>query len=417
MLFCTWPFAVFFALVFAAYWSLPGHRTRVWLLVFASGYFTPAGTPRSLSSSSAFACLDYLLGLALDASTTPAVDGPGSSLGWCSTWDCSATSNTRSSFSAPWSKRCTQPVRRPRCPSFDCCTDRPVVLHFEAINYLVDIYRGRLAAERDLGHFLLFILFFPHLVAGPIVQARDFLPQLCRPRRWTAPPAPRLAILPPGPGQEARHCRPDGPLRRADLCRAGSYSSGALWLATLAYAMQVYGDFSGYSDMAIGCAHMLGYKLTLTFVCRIWRSHGRLLAALAHLALDVVAEPCVYSARRQSWRELAHGPQSRRVDDARGLWHGANWNYVVWGLLHGLLLIVNAPGPLFASVVRDCRHCCGLGQGRSAHRVYVLLFLPDVGGVPLRRLARQWHMLGRMLWPCSAWRRGYTVEPSGVPWR
>src|SRR5262249_31057441 len=132
--------------------------------------------------------------------------------------------------------------------------------------YVVDVYRRRMPAERNLAHFMLFILFFPHLIAGPIVRAADFLPQVRRRKRWDWPRlhlgaqyflmglfkqlaiADRLALFADPVFKDPAQC-----------------GSGALWMATLAYVVQVYCDFSGYSDMALGSAHLLGYKLVQNF--------------------------------------------------------------------------------------------------------------------------------------------------------
>src|SRR5262249_22235333 len=133
-------------------------------------------------------------------------------------------------------------------------------------SYTVDVYRRKIPAEKNLAHLMLFILFFPHLIAGPIVRARDFLPQIGRPKQWDWDRlnlglqlflmgmvkklviADRLArIVDPGFADSAR------------------YDTATLWAATLAWALQVYCDFSGYTDMALGCAHALGYKLAKNF--------------------------------------------------------------------------------------------------------------------------------------------------------
>src|SRR5262249_40166718 len=122
---------------------------------------------------------------------------------------------------------------------------------FEAISYTVDVYYRRLRAERSLPNFMLFILFFPHLVAGPIVRARDFLPQIRRPKRWSWP---RLAL-----GAQFVVIGVFKKLAVADNMAAfadpifedpAAYGTGALWMAAFAYALQVYCDFSGYSDIA-----------------------------------------------------------------------------------------------------------------------------------------------------------------------
>ena len=137
---------------------------------------------------------------------------------------------------------------------------------FEAINYTVDVYRRRVPAERNLAHFMLFITFFPHLAAGPIVRARDFLPQVRRPKRWDwnrMHLGVRLFVM----GFFKKVVVADRMAGFADpvFANPGPYGTGAVWVAVLAYALQIYRDFSGYTDMAVGTAHLLGYKLAPNF--------------------------------------------------------------------------------------------------------------------------------------------------------
>src|SRR5262249_46315835 len=137
---------------------------------------------------------------------------------------------------------------------------------FEAISYTVDVYRRRIPAERNLSHFMLFILFFPHLVAGPVVRARDFLPQARRRKHWSwlrMGLGARLYLL----GLVKKLVIADHLALFADpvFANPGQYGTRAVWIAAVAYALQIYCDFSGYSDMAIGTAHLLGYKLSLNF--------------------------------------------------------------------------------------------------------------------------------------------------------
>ena len=137
---------------------------------------------------------------------------------------------------------------------------------FEAINYTVDVYRRHVRAERNLAHFMLFITFFPHLVAGPIVRARDFLPQIRRPKHWDWARM-QLGVQFFLMGLFKKLAIADRMALFVDPVFANpeQYGTSAVWLAVLAYALQIYCDFSGYTDMAIGTAHMLGYKLAQNF--------------------------------------------------------------------------------------------------------------------------------------------------------
>jgi alginate O-acetyltransferase complex protein AlgI len=220
---------------------------------------------------------------------------------------------------------------------------------FEAISYAVDVYKGKIRAERSLPHFMLFILFFPHLVAGPIVRAGDFLRQAHRPKRWNwvrvqvgvqlfllglfkkLAIADRMAVFCDGtPGNP-------GPLIAPE-----NYNSSAIWLSVLAYALRIYADFSGYSDMAVGTAHLFGFRLTQNFnmpylaanVTEFWRRW--------HISLSTWLRDYLYIPLGGS----RAGPVRRNLNLMvtmllGGLWHGANWPYVIWGGLHGLMLIVH----------------------------------------------------------------------------
>src|SRR5436190_17914070 len=185
MLFCSMQYLLFFLVVFAAYWLLPWQRLRVWLLLGASIVFYASWSQWLALLICASTLMDYLVARGMEASPSPRtrklllLTSLVANLGMLcffkyvnfflrSVEDALHATGTAASL----------PVLSVLLPigiSF---------YTFEAINYTVDVYRRRVPAERDLGHFLLFMTFFPHLVAGPIVRARDFLPQIRRPKRW-----------------------------------------------------------------------------------------------------------------------------------------------------------------------------------------------------------------------------------------
>jgi alginate O-acetyltransferase complex protein AlgI len=214
---------------------------------------------------------------------------------------------------------------------------------FEAINYTVDVYRRRVPAERDLGNFMLFITFFPHLVAGPIVRARDFLPQIRRRKRWDWARV-QLGVQYVLMGLFKKLAIADRMAQFADpvFQDPTAYGSGAVWLALLAYALQIYCDFSGYTDMALGCAHMLGYKLAQNFnlpylaanVSDFWR---RWHISLSSWLRDYLFIP-LGGSRGSAWQTCRNLMITMTLG---GLWHGANWTFVVWGVLHGLYLVIH----------------------------------------------------------------------------
>jgi alginate O-acetyltransferase complex protein AlgI len=214
---------------------------------------------------------------------------------------------------------------------------------FEAISYIVDIYRGRLKPERSLPNFLLFILFFPHLVAGPIVRARDFLPQVRRRKRFNwarAHLGVQLFLM----GLLKKWVIADRMALFADPVFAdpGAFKSGAAWLALFAYALQIYCDFSGYSDMAIGCARMMGFHFMENFqmpysslsITEFWRRW--------HISLSSWFRDYLYiplgGSRKGTGRTYVNLLATMLLC---GLWHGASWNFVFWGGLHGAALAIH----------------------------------------------------------------------------
>jgi alginate O-acetyltransferase complex protein AlgI len=211
---------------------------------------------------------------------------------------------------------------------------------FEAINYMVDVYRRRIPAERSLANFMLFITFFPHLIAGPIVRARDFLPQIDRPKHWDWMRM-QLGVEYFLMGMFKKLAIADRMALFADpvFQSPDDFQSHTIWMGVLAYALQVYCDFSGYSDMAIGSAHLLGYKLSKNFnmpylarnVSEFWR---RWHISLSNWLRDYVYIPLGGSrvGEALTCRNLVI------TMTLAGLWHGPNWNYILFGTIQGGLL-------------------------------------------------------------------------------
>jgi alginate O-acetyltransferase complex protein AlgI len=344
MLFCSQKFLVFFAIVFAVYWALPWHRLRVWLLLGASFYFYASWNHWLALLICVSTLLDYLIARALDSSLAPRwrrlllVTSVAANLGllvYFKYADFFLRSLEEALRAA--GAEASLPVLKVMLPigiSF---------YTFEAINYVVDVYRRRIPAERHLGHFMLFILFFPHLIAGPIVRAADFLPQVRRRKRWD------WARLHLGAqyflmGLFKKLAIADRMALFADpvFQDPAQYGSAALWMATLAYVLQVYCDFSGYSDMALGTAHLLGYKLAQNFnmpflapnISEFWR---RWHMSLSSWLRDYLFIP-LGGSRGTSWQTNRNLLVTMTL---AGLWHGANWPCVVYGLMHGWFLILH----------------------------------------------------------------------------
>lgn len=212
---------------------------------------------------------------------------------------------------------------------------------FQGISYVVDVYRGHVRAERSLLDVMLFKSFFPQLVAGPIVRAADFIPQLHEPPRLTREHVGVGTVL-----------ILTGLMKKmvianylaTDLVDPVFFDPSAvgaldLLIGIYGYAVQIYCDFSGYSDIAIGVAALLGYRFRENFdqpyrassLQDFWR---RWHISLSSWLRDYLYIPLggSYNGERKTYRNLF------LTMFLGGLWHGAAWNFVIWGSFHGAML-------------------------------------------------------------------------------
>ena len=214
---------------------------------------------------------------------------------------------------------------------------------FQTLSYTIDVYRGTMRPTRSVLDFALFVAFFPQLLAGPIVRARNFLPQLERPRRWDWARI-QLGIQFVVMGFVKKVAIADRLAVFADPVFAdpSNYHTGALWAAALAFTIQVYADFSGYSDMAIGLAHMLGFKLPKNFDLPYLAANFTQFWQRWHITLSTWLRDYLYlplgGNRGGPWRRDFNLWLTMTLC---GLWHGANWNFVFFGAVHGSLLVVH----------------------------------------------------------------------------
>jgi len=214
---------------------------------------------------------------------------------------------------------------------------------FTQIAFLVDAYRGNVA-RYALPHYALFVTYFPHLIAGPILHHRDMIPQF--ERAEARRPDPHLilcGLIIFGIGLFKKTCLADGIQPLVSLAFGPNTPTfDQAWLGALAYTFQLYFDFSGYSDMAIGISLMFGIFLPLNFnspykatsIIDFWRRW--------HMTLSQFLRDYLYIPLGGNRR----GPALRYVNLGitmvlGGLWHGAAWTFVIWGALHGTYLCVN----------------------------------------------------------------------------
>lgn len=213
---------------------------------------------------------------------------------------------------------------------------------FQAVGYMLNVYHGRVKAENNLLDYLLFVSFFPQVMSGPISKVDEFLPQIKNPRKFNYEQGKQgLKYL--LWGMFIKLVIADRLGLYVDTVYANyiHYSGSSIFIASIFYTLQIYCDFAGYSLMAIGIARTLGFNLINNFrrpylalsITDFWRrwhiSLTRWLTQQIYIPLG--GSRC--SKPRTYWNIFVTFLVS-------GIWHGANWTFIVWGLMHGLLQIV-----------------------------------------------------------------------------
>lgn len=346
MLFPTVEFALFFGAAFALAWLLQSHLT--WhkaVLLALSWAFYAWGSARHLPL-----LIGVSLGAGWVAMQIQRATQPGRARRWLASGIVAALATLvvykyLGFFGANWVELCGRFGWQVTVPIPEI--ELPVGVSFfvfHAISLQVDVYRGNVKQRLTMGDSLLYVAFFPQLVAGPVVRASDFLPQLRQ------GPDPQLrdygggvALILRGLFKKVVLASHLG-LLLADPVFESPEDFGGLQvlLGVYAYAGQIYCDFSGYTDIAIGCARLLGYRFRDNFdspyvstsIQEFWRRW--------HISLSSFLRDYLYIALGGShhgkWATYRNLFLTMLLG---GLWHGASWTFVAWGALHGAALVVN----------------------------------------------------------------------------
>lgn len=213
---------------------------------------------------------------------------------------------------------------------------------FQTLSYVIDVYRGKIKAERHLGYYALFVTYFPQLVAGPIERPENLIPQLKAPRKFDKENfAVGLRIMLVGFFKKVVIADGVSLVVNAVYNNVGAANGLTVLIATVLFAVQIYCDFSGYTDIAIGVARMMGIKLSDNFrqpylatsIKDFWR---RWHISLTSWFTDYVYIP-LGGNRCKLWRWAVN---VMAVFLLSGLWHGAALTFVIWGGIHGVYQIV-----------------------------------------------------------------------------
>ena len=212
---------------------------------------------------------------------------------------------------------------------------------FQTMSYSIDVYRGKISASRDLIGFAAFVSFFPQLVAGPIEKAGDFLPQFFKNKKFHYIEA-RRGVNQILWGLFKKIVVADQAAKFVELVfnDSANYDIWAHWWCIMLFAIQIYSDFSGYSDIAIGTGRLFGFTLKQNFaypyfsrtVAEFWRRW--------HISLSSWFQSYVYQPLGGSRGTLKATIRNVMIVFLlSGLWHGSNWNFIIWGALNALYFI------------------------------------------------------------------------------
>jgi alginate O-acetyltransferase complex protein AlgI len=338
MLFNSFQYWIFFLIVVVLFYSTPFRFGKV-LLLLASYVFYMWWDPRFIVLILTSTIADYYLGILLETATdrrkrlllgVSLVVNLGI-LGFFKYYDFFAGS-------------LADVLRIPRS-SVVLQVVLPVGISFytfASLSYTLDVYWGKMKAERNFINYALFIAFFPHLIAGPIIRARQFISQI---PRWRGPTAIVL--------QSGIILVLSGLLKKMVFAdRFAAVSDGyfsdpmahpgwlAAWSGCLAITLQVFFDFSGYTDIARGCAKLLGFEFPLNFARPFLARNPPDFWQRWHITLSTWVRDYMFMPFSQGRKgRLMLYRNMFVVMVLVGLWHGANWTFVMWGAYHGLLLI------------------------------------------------------------------------------
>ncbi|WP_317198344.1 MBOAT family O-acyltransferase [Aurantibacter crassamenti] len=212
---------------------------------------------------------------------------------------------------------------------------------FQTMSYTIDIYQKKLKPTKDFISFAAFVSFFPQLVAGPIERATNLLPQILKNRKFNYEQgAQGLKLILWGMFKKVVIADSLAPMVDDIFGDHQSYEGGTLWLGAIYFSFQIYCDFSGYSDIAIGISKLFGFELMSNFkfpyfsrnIGEFWRRW--------HISLSTWFRDYLYipigGSKNGKWKSIRN---IFIIFLVSGFWHGANWTFIIWGLFHSILFL------------------------------------------------------------------------------
>src|SRR3954471_6173349 len=344
MLFYEPLFLTIFPAVFAFYLLVSGASVRKWTLLVVSTLFYAWGEPVFVLVLFASTAIDYALSFYLNGPAPARTRRLGLAVGVANNLGILIVYKY-ADFLADNFNLLLSPVGANKIPLLHLALPIGVsFVVFEKITYLVDTYRGISRPAASFTDYCLFVLFFPKLLAGPILKYHEMKHQIASPPaiEWSDFQVGFLRFA-RGLGRKLLIADPLGAfVNQIFAADPASLSAGDAWLGLASFTLQIYFDFAGYSDMAIGLARMLGFRLKENFnspyisqsITEFWRRW--------HISLTTWIRDYLYIPLGGDRRGNARTYINLWICFlASGLWHGASWNFVLWGAYNGLFLTLD----------------------------------------------------------------------------
>jgi alginate O-acetyltransferase complex protein AlgI len=343
MLFNTFHFAYFFAILFPLYWSLR-HRPQNYLLLAASYYFYACWDPRFLALLVLSTVMDYACGLALDRIEAPRKRKLFVALSMALNLGMLGYFKYFNFFAESLQAALARAGVHVALSHLEVVLPIGISFYtFQSMSYVIDVYRRHIKPTRDLIEFATFVSFFPHLVAGPIMRPTTLLPQIERPRRFDLQQFSHGAYLISW-GLTKKVVVADNLATFVNdlFGRWQAIDGGLALLAVYAFAFQIYCDFSGYTDAARGIAKCLGIELALNFNLPYFATSPKDFWARWHISLSTWLRDYLYIPLGGNRGGPAmHYRNLMLTMVIGGLWHGAAWTFIAWGFYQGLILVAH----------------------------------------------------------------------------
>ena len=367
MLFNSETFWIFFLVVLGLY-QLLGHRAQNLLLLLASYVFYGCWSVRFLALIAASTIIDYIVARSIEKCSSERSKRVLLGISIAANLGILGVFKYYGFFAGELAQLLDSVGLPAMVPTFHVVLPVGISFYtFQTMSYTIDVARGRCPATHNFWDFALYVAFFPQLVAGPIERATRFLPQITNRRRVTAEQVrDGVFLILNGLIRKIVIADNMAVLANSIFARPAHELTGwEVLLGTYAFAFQIYGDFSGYSSIARGVAKLLGFDLMTNFRMPYFAVSPSDFWRRWHISLSQWLRDYLYISlggnRHGRWRTYRNLMLTMLLG---GLWHGANWTFLIWGALHGLYLCLARilsledkdpqPIPLWRRILQMC---------------------------------------------------------------